>query len=351
MTPFRCSDLLVSALVGSRSFVALGGQPWGILESPTYKSKSSFFIVYDKNLRWQEAPMLDFKSLETFLWVVNLRGFSAAAAKLATTQPAVSHRIAQLEEDFGVRLLERDNRTVTPTMAGCKLLAYAERAVKLRTEMLRAVRDPRAIEGTVRLGVVETLVHTWLPELVRRVEATYPRLNLDIQSDITREMRKKLISQELDLAFVMGPLDDSLLLNRFLCDYPMAFIASPKLQVPKPATLLDLARFRIMTFPPRTEPFEILHAIFNDPSLPPLRVHSSNALGTFVHLAIEALGVMMIPPIIVKEHVAAGTLEIIPTDFVLPKVSFTASWLGSPDTLAVELVADIAVSLARQRGE
>lgn len=291
--------------------------------------------------------MIDFKSLETFLWAANLGSFSAAARKLATTQPAVSHRIAQLEQDFGVRLLERDNRSVALTEAGRKLHAYAERTVQLRTEMLTSLRNPNAIGGTLRLGVVETILQTWLPDFVRRVEAVYPNLNLEIQCDITWEMRRKLISQELDLAFVMGPLSAPVLQNRFLCDYPINFIASPRLQVPKPATLEDLACFRILTFPRRTQPYEILHAIFNASPLPPARIHSSNALSTFVHLAVEAIGVLVIPSIIVERQIASGELEIIPTDVVLPNVHFTASWLSSPDTLAVELVANLAVEIAR----
>lgn len=292
--------------------------------------------------------MLDFRSLETFLWVANLGSFSAAATKLATTQPAVSHRIAQLEQDFGVRLLERDHRSVALTEAGRKLHAYAERTIKLRTEMLTSLRDPSAISGTLRLGVVETILQTWLPDFVRQVETVYPNLNLEIQCDITWEMRRKLISQELDLAFVMGPLNESVLKNRFLCDYPVNFIASPQLNVPKPATIEDLARFRLLSFPRRTQPYEILRAIFNAPSLPPVRIHSSNALSTFVHLAVESVGVLVIPPIIVESRIASGELEIIPTDVLLPNVHFTASWLNSPDTLAVELVADLAVKLARK---
>jgi DNA-binding transcriptional LysR family regulator len=59
--------------------------------------------------------MVDFKMLETFVWVANLRSFRGAAEKLNTTQPAISMRIAQLEEDLGVRLLERDRRLVSPT--------------------------------------------------------------------------------------------------------------------------------------------------------------------------------------------------------------------------------------------
>lgn len=50
--------------------------------------------------------MVDFKALETFIWVVTLGSFRGAAHKLNTTQPAISQRIAQLERELGVRLLQ-----------------------------------------------------------------------------------------------------------------------------------------------------------------------------------------------------------------------------------------------------
>src|ERR1700730_19372622 len=81
--------------------------------------------------RARMPPMIDFKTIETFLWVANLRSFRGAAEKLNTTQPAVSMRIAQLEDLLGVRLLDRDRRVVAPTPKGQVLLVYAERLMRV----------------------------------------------------------------------------------------------------------------------------------------------------------------------------------------------------------------------------
>ena len=107
--------------------------------------------------------MIDFRTIETFLWVATLRSFRGAAEKLNTTQPAVSMRIAQLEDLLGVRLLERDRRVVAPTPKGQALVGYAERLMQLRAEMIEAVGDRSTMRGIVRLGCSETIVHTWLP--------------------------------------------------------------------------------------------------------------------------------------------------------------------------------------------
>jgi len=69
---------------------------------------------------------MNLRFIEAFVWVARLRSFRAASEKLHTTQTAISSRIASLESDFGVRLFERDKRTVTLTHSGEELLNYAE---------------------------------------------------------------------------------------------------------------------------------------------------------------------------------------------------------------------------------
>src|SRR3954465_9304274 len=106
--------------------------------------------------------MTDFKALETFLWVVTLGSFRGAAQKLNTTQPAISQRIAQLEREMGVKLLQRDRRAALPTPSGRQMMVYAEKLIALRSEMLASIGDRSAMRGVLRLGVAETIVHTWV---------------------------------------------------------------------------------------------------------------------------------------------------------------------------------------------
>ena len=101
--------------------------------------------------------MVDFKSLETFLCVVTLGSFRAAGEKLNTTQPAISQRIAQLEREMGVRLLNRDHRVASPTPSGRQLMTYAEKLIGLRSEMMADVSDRSAINPPYRDRVVPSL--------------------------------------------------------------------------------------------------------------------------------------------------------------------------------------------------
>jgi DNA-binding transcriptional LysR family regulator len=292
--------------------------------------------------------MVDFKLIETFLWVVTLGSFRGAGQRLNTTQPAISQRIAQLEREMGVKLLNRDHRVVSPTPSGRQLMLYAEKLIGLRAEMMAEVGDRSAMRGVLRLGVAETIVHTWLSRLIKSVNTAYPNLSLEIEVDITPNLTARLMGQEIELALLLGPIPTSGVRNLVLCDYPVGFLASPSLGLPPgPLKAKDLAKFPIITFPRKTQPYETVRSLFNRPDLPPIRLHASASLATVIHMALEGLGIAVIPTSIVENELADGRLRLLSTDLKITPLTFSASWLESPDMLAVERVADLAARIAQ----
>src|SRR3954453_4430959 len=194
--------------------------------------------------------MPDFKSIETFLWVVKLGSFRGAAQRLNTTQPAISQRIAQLERELGVKLLNRDHRVASPTPSGRQMMIYAEKLIGRRAEMMAEGGDRSAMRGVLRLGVAETIVHTWLPRLVKSVNTAYPNLSLEIEVDITPNLSARLLAQEIELAFVVSPFAGSDVQSKVRCDYEIRFLASPALGLGSAMlSVEDLAKHPIITFP------------------------------------------------------------------------------------------------------
>src|SRR3546814_6994632 len=112
------------------------------------------------------------------------------------------------------------------------------------------------MRGVVRLGVAETIVHTWLAKLIERMHAVYPALTLEIEVDTSPLLRERLVSHQLDIAFLLGPVSEPRMKNVALSSYPLAWVASPDLDLgPDPVPLGVLARWPIITYPRNTRPY------------------------------------------------------------------------------------------------
>lgn len=144
---------------------------------------------------------MNFKSIENFYWVARLNSFNKAAVKLNTTQPAVSQRLNSFEQELGVKLLERTSRSLQLTDKGKVVYEYAEKYIQLNQDLLKALSENKAIQATIRLGVAETIVHTWLVDFIEQVQLEFPQVTIDIVINITPVLKQAVQSGELDMAF------------------------------------------------------------------------------------------------------------------------------------------------------
>ncbi|WP_300302158.1 LysR family transcriptional regulator [Ferrovibrio sp.] len=292
--------------------------------------------------------MADLRNLETFVWVAHLGGFRAAAERLNTTQPAVSQRIALLESELGVKLFDREPRGVALTLKGNELLPYAERMLQLRADLLQAAREKRAMRGVVRLGVAETIVHTWLARLIERMHAVYPALTLEIEVDTSPILRERLVAHQLDIAFLLGPVSEPRIKNVALSSYPLAWVASPDLELgPEPVPLSMLARWPIITYPRNTRPFITIREMMTRSDLPNLRMYGNASLSTIVRMTLDRIGISAIPPVVIRRELAEKRLRLVRAEQSLPDLNFSASYPLKPDSYMAEAVVEIARELAQ----
>jgi DNA-binding transcriptional LysR family regulator len=132
---------------------------------------------------------VDSDALKTFLTVHREGGISSAARALHRTQPAISRRIALLEQELGVPLFERSAGRTVLSDAGRVMVPYAERAVAAAQDAENAVRalaKPNA--GPVALAIVGTLAGARLSKIMRRFSRTYPDAELTLRTATSAEV-------------------------------------------------------------------------------------------------------------------------------------------------------------------
>ncbi len=144
---------------------------------------------------------LDTESLGMLIAIVDTGGFTAAAERVGRTQSAVSARIAQLEDSLGVRLLERSRRGISLTETGERLVAHARRLLSYESEALADLKGGTP-EGSVRLGMPDDYVDAYLTPTIARFAAAYPRVEISIRSDLSKNIEPEVERGHIDVALL-----------------------------------------------------------------------------------------------------------------------------------------------------
>lgn len=294
---------------------------------------------------------VDLKGIETFYWVATLGGFRAAADKLHASQPAISQRINQLEEGLGVRLFDRDTRGVRLTVRGQLLLVQAEQMLQLRQDMLRLARAQDAVGGRLTLGVAETIVQTWLPTLLARVREVFPDMVLDIEVDTTPVLQAHLLAHRVDLAFLLGPVNEAQVDNLPLCRYPLAWVASPALDLgPAPVPLTRIAQHPVLTYAASSHPYQAVRRMLSGLGAGAPQMYGSASLSTTARMALDGMGVAVVAPAVLSRELAAGLLRVVQVrSETLPELAFTASWMRGSDSHAAAAIARLGREVAARQ--
>ncbi|WP_163834212.1 LysR family transcriptional regulator [Spartinivicinus ruber] len=292
------------------------------------------------------------KNLETFLAVVKCGSFRGAADYLHTTQPAISARIAQLEDELGIALFDRAKRKVVLNNKGYELLPYAERIIALNEELELKVGQESSYEGLVRLGTSETLLHTWVPQLLSQLGQRFPNLSVEMEVNTTQGLRNALTNGEIDIALLMGPVSEPSMRNVPLNKYALVWAASPKLNIASRCLqLADIAAYSILTYPRQTRPYIALKEALQQRDIQKVCINTSASLATILHLAVAGRGVTALPLEVMREQLNNGDLMVIDVDYTLPDLEFTVTYSPTSTTPILEVIANIAKALAQNTNE
>jgi DNA-binding transcriptional LysR family regulator len=184
---------------------------------------------------------MNLRFVEAFYWVASLKSISRAAEKLFLTQSAMSSRIATLEEELGVLLLDRSDKQFKLTGAGARFLVHANKLLEMQREIKTEMGSGVDMAVSMRIGAIESVLHSWLIPWLEQLRAEQPGLELDLTVETTPILTEQVQRGTLDLAFAVLPASADGVRHFALPPMEMAFVGHPGLHQKAKYELAELA--------------------------------------------------------------------------------------------------------------
>lgn len=261
-------------------------------------------------MRGCSLETMDLNALELFVAAAEAGSFSEAARRMRVPLPTLSRRVRKLEDDLGVRLLERGPNGLALTPAGTQLLAEATPALASLSQAEQRLYDSSGVAGTLRVSIPPHFepMKPVFSEFCRR----YPAVRLDV---FVTDRRVDLVADGIDVVVRVGEGGYSSYVGRTLARYRHRVVGAPALvqgvEIDSPADLGELACACWRTGGPPSWTMGDVEL-----SLSPVLV--TNDYAHLLHMAVSGQAITEVPPFMARGPLDDGRLVEILPDYPMP---------------------------------
>ena len=266
---------------------------------------------------------MEIRQIKSFLSVAETLHFGKSSQLLHLSQPALSLQIKALEDELGVKLLDRDRQGTKITQAG---LAFKAAAVKIMEELEVACRQTQWTAagklGLIRLGFISAAGQEIVPTLIRSFRKQYPHVEFSLRNILTSEQPELIKNGMLDVGFLRLPIDtpESIsvtLVHRepLVAIFPEGHPVASKDGI----RLRDLRGEKIVTYERAFAPgyHDLVMGILSRAGVIPEVTQTASEMATIVSLVDSGMGVALVPMSATKHRIAriatCPILDKIPT--------------------------------------
>jgi DNA-binding transcriptional LysR family regulator len=283
--------------------------------------------------------MVTLRQLEALHWIAELGTFERAAAKLNTTQSAISKRIQELEAASGLPVFDRNKRGAKLTEKGEHLLTLGQEMLALHDRILDLRGNSEMPARRLRLGVTELSALTWLPRLVTTLREKYPSVIIEPDVDMSRSLHERLLDESIDLIVIPEAFSSPEITSIRVGEVANAWMARPGLVRQRHVfTPEELADHPILTQGGRSGSGLFFNTWLKSAGV----VLSSDSLTALLGLTVAGLGVSYLPRHCFQPLVDEGKLVVVPTNPALPPVPYAAMYRNDRPSAFISVVAAIA---------
>ena len=297
---------------------------------------------------------MELRHLRYFVAVAEELHFRRAAERLYVAQPAVSEQIRKLEAELGVRLFDRNHRSVSLTQSGSALLVEARRVLHQAEIAQRAARNAHdSASSMLRIGYVPDALPASVPRALQALASEAPHVEVSLETGPTHQLVQSVRDQRLDAVVVGLPASSAGLHVTSLGDQSLVAAVpagSPKAFEPE-LTLEQLAPERLVMLPRDSNPalHDAIVALSRDAGLSPVFVEAPEPRVEAVLLAVAAGGGAALLPASVTQRYATPGVRLV--DVVGTEPAFETAVLTRPDSdsLALHRFLRMAAQAAKRQ--
>jgi len=289
---------------------------------------------------------MNLRFVEAFYWVASLKSISRAAERLFLTQSAMSSRISTLEEELDILLLDRSDKQFKLTVAGARFLTYAQKLLDLQREVKAEMGSGAAMTVAMRIGAIESVLHSWLIPWLEKLRADHPELELELSVETTPILLEQIERGKIDVVFAGLPASADGVRTQALASMEMVLVGNPLLHKKRNYKLGELANMDMLTFQKGSQPHVTLLDMFKNNRLEPKKVHAISSISAMVQLVHSGFGVALLARAAVARLTDFASLKILTCDQRIKALPVHASYRTDPSTSMVETVVKSALEFA-----
>jgi DNA-binding transcriptional LysR family regulator len=293
---------------------------------------------------------VNLRFVEAYHWAVTLKSVTRAAEKLHITQSALSSRVAALEEELGVLLLDRRDKRFRLTPAGVRFARHAERLLNLQRDIKLELGSPATRALALRVGVIESVLHSWLIDWVQALRRQQPGLELELTVETTPVLLDHMRRGAADLIIAALPADGDGMRTRALAPMPLVFVGHTQRHTRRRWSLAELvASDELLTFQRGSQPHVALLDLCRKHGVESPRVHAISSISAMVQLVESGFGVATLPRSALAQLAKRLPLKALNCEAALTPLPIHLSWRDDPASPVAAQVIEAVLEFNRRR--
>ena len=255
------------------------------------------------------------KDLKIFAEVFKSRSVTSASKVLNIPQPSVSRTIADIEEHYNVRLFERIQKKIIPTPEGEKFYQYALHLIDYYNRMEKNLISSEKHEN-IRIGASIKLGNELMPKLVKEFSKMHPGVQIYVRITNQQTIEKKLVSNELDLAFCEHILDpEQFISSKFGEDKLVVVLPKGHELLKKQSIILeDILDYPLLVREEGAGSRELLKSVLRAHGLTAKPSWESISTDAIIKAVYRNIGISVLPASLVSKYIQKGELFTVPLE-------------------------------------